>query len=319
MALLWEAAATREVKLLHRSLSYRQQLTGRVNWLNYLRCHDDIGWSFDNEDAWQVGINPGDHRGFLNSFYTGRFPGSFARGLPFQENPSTGDVRISGTMASLIGIEEALSSQNPLHLMMALKRLQMLYGVLCSVGGIPLLFLGEELGLLNDYRFQEDPLRAEDSRWAHRPAMDWEHCPEEALRREAPTDPLSLPVNALTVSSAREFLASDFRPLVYETLRALFGLRKEQPALSGTQLQLLPLTGPHLLCYLRHGEGQRLLVIANFSEHPQPLSSALFAVAGLGDPLFDLIAGCHSPLKELGEIAPYGIHWLVSAGAPPAC
>ena len=76
--------------------------------MNYLRCHDDIGWSFDDGDAEAIGLNAHDHRRFLNEFYTGQFPGSFARGVPFQENHDTGDMRISGTMASLAGLEQAI-------------------------------------------------------------------------------------------------------------------------------------------------------------------------------------------------------------------
>jgi len=108
MALLWESLATRETRLLKRSLSHRHTLPKGTVWVNYLRGHDDIGWSFDNDDAWAVGINPHDHRDFLNRFYTGRFEGSFASGVPFQHNEDTGDMRVSGTMASLAGLEQAL-------------------------------------------------------------------------------------------------------------------------------------------------------------------------------------------------------------------
>ena len=108
MALLWESLATREVKLLQHSMRERFKIDPACAWVNYVRCHDDIGWTFDDGDAAQVGINGFGHRHFLNAFYTGRFPGSFARGLPFQENPKTGDCRISGTCASLAGLEQAL-------------------------------------------------------------------------------------------------------------------------------------------------------------------------------------------------------------------
>ena len=101
MALLWEALATRDVKLLAHSMHTRFKLPPGCAWINYLRSHDDIGWTFDDGDAGRVGIDPPGHRRFLNSFYIGRFEGSFARGVPFQENPDTGDARVSGTLASL--------------------------------------------------------------------------------------------------------------------------------------------------------------------------------------------------------------------------
>ena len=112
MALLWESAATRETRLLKQSIGHRQNLPPGTAWVNYLRGHDDIGWSFDNADAEAVGIHPGDHRDFLNRFYTGRFEGSFASGVPFQHNEDTGDMRISGTTASLAGLEQALQKND---------------------------------------------------------------------------------------------------------------------------------------------------------------------------------------------------------------
>jgi amylosucrase len=108
MAGLWEALATRKTELLQRSLRHRIPQIPDTAWVNYVRCHDDIGWTFADDDAWSLGINPQDHRKFLNNFYTGKFPGSFARGVPFQEDPETGDARVSGSCASLAGLEKAL-------------------------------------------------------------------------------------------------------------------------------------------------------------------------------------------------------------------
>ena len=140
MALLWESLATRKTELLEQSLSHRHTLPPQTTWVNYLRCHDDIGWTFDDEDAAQLGINAFDHRQFLNAFYTGRFPGSFARGIPFQENEETGDVRIAGTLASLAGLELAVDHNDTIHQKLALRRIELLQAVMFSAGGIPLLY-----------------------------------------------------------------------------------------------------------------------------------------------------------------------------------
>src|SRR6266498_3557930 len=113
MALLWNSLATREVRLLSQALASRFQIDPACAWVNYVRVHDDIGWTFSDEDAAVLGVNGYDHRRFLNEFYRGRFPGSFASGLPFQENPKTGDCRISGTCASLAGLEKALEDERP--------------------------------------------------------------------------------------------------------------------------------------------------------------------------------------------------------------
>jgi hypothetical protein len=170
------------VRLLKQSLGHRQNLPPGTAWVNYLRCHDDVGWAFANDDAAAAGIRPGDHRDFLNRFYTGRFEGSFAAGVPFQHNEDTGDMRICGTAASLAGLEQALQKRDDGLAEMALKRLRMLYGVLSSVGGIPLIFLGEEWAVLNDYTYLDQPEKADDSRWIHRPKADWALFENEVVR-----------------------------------------------------------------------------------------------------------------------------------------
>ena len=131
--------------------------------------HDDIGWTFSDEDAARLGINGYEHRRFLNAFYTGRFEGSFSRGLPFQENPKTGDARISGTCASLAGLEKALFEETAREVDLALRRILLIHGVILTIGGIPLIYLGDEIGTLNQYSYKNDPAKADDSRWVHRP------------------------------------------------------------------------------------------------------------------------------------------------------
>jgi amylosucrase len=152
MALSWEALATRDVRLLDQALSRRQSIDERCAWVNYVRSHDDIGWTFADEDAAELGIIGFDHRRFLNDFYVNRFPGSFARGVPFQDNPRTGDCRISGTTASLAGVE----ANDP----GGVERVLLLYAIALSAGGIPLIYLGDEVGQLNDYSYLDDPSTA---------------------------------------------------------------------------------------------------------------------------------------------------------------
>jgi amylosucrase len=99
MALIWNTMATREVGMLAQALGERHTLPAGTSWVNYVRSHDDIGWTFADEDAARLGIDAAAHRRFLSDFFIGRFPGSFARGLPFQENPRTGDSRVAGSTA----------------------------------------------------------------------------------------------------------------------------------------------------------------------------------------------------------------------------
>ncbi|MFN3374476.1 MAG: alpha-amylase family protein, partial [Chloroflexus sp.] len=226
MALLWESLATREVKLLTHSLSHRFRLPAGCAWINYLRSHDDIGWTFDDNDARAVGIDPWGHRQFLNAFYTGRFAGSFARGLPFQENPDTGDARVSGTLASLAGLEQALGSGDPHMIDTAIRRILLLHSVILSIGGIPLLYLGDEVGTVNDYSYVTDPAKAGDSRWVHRPtrnqaAMDQRH------------DPATVPGR------------------IFGELVRLIRLRTSLPALRDGAMEVVRSDNRHVLAYVR--------------------------------------------------------------------
>jgi amylosucrase len=147
MALLWNTLATRDVSLLQDAMLNRFKIDPRCAWVNYVRCHDDIGWTFSDEDALRLGINGFDHRRFLNAFFTGRFNGSFALGLPFQENPATGDARISGTCASLAGLEKALAAETGVEVELALRRILLIHSIILSIGGIPLIYLGDEIAM----------------------------------------------------------------------------------------------------------------------------------------------------------------------------
>lgn len=289
MALLWETLATREVKLLHVSMRDRFRIRPGCAWVNYVRCHDDIGWTFDDGDAARVGINGFHHRQFLNAFYTGRFPGSFARGLPFQENPKTGDARISGTCASLAGLEKGLREQNPLETDHAVRRILLIHSVILSMGGIPLIYLGDEVATLNDYSYANDPAKAGDSRWVHRPFADW----QRYERRHDPT----------TVEGR-----------VYQGLKRLIALRQENPAFAGHDTTVIETGNPHVFGYVRQHGGQRVLVLASFSEHPQTLSASLVRIHGLGYVFQDLVTGRTLTLDGGLPLEPYQFVWLVAVG-----
>ncbi|MCG2786186.1 MAG: alpha-glucosidase C-terminal domain-containing protein [Anaerolineae bacterium] len=266
MALLWNTLATRQVNLLEQALRERFSIDPDCAWVNYVRCHDDIGWTFSDDDAAELGVNGSDHRRFLNNFYTGRFPGSFARGLPFQENPKTGDCRISGSCASLAGLEKALREETPAEVDLAIKRILLIHAVILTVGGIPLIYLGDEIGTLNDYGYSRDPAKAGDSRWAHRPATDWDRM------------------------SARK-KPSTVEGRVYGGLRALIELRKRNPGFGGGAIEIMSTGSEQVLGYIRQAEGQRILVFANFSEQEQTLSENVFRIYGLGYGFQDLLRG----------------------------
>jgi len=221
-----------------------------------VRCHDDIGWTFSDEAAALLGVNGNDHRRFLNEFYRGRFPGSFARGLPFQENQKTGDCRISGTCASLAGLEKALSEENPDEVELAIRRILLIHGVIMTIGGIPLLYLGDEIGTLNDYSYRDDPDKARDSRWVHRPYAD----SNRYKKRKS---------------------AQLVEGRVFKGLQRLIELRKEHEAFSGGNLELIQTKNEHVLGFVRLQEGKRVFLFANFSEDQQVVSSEVLEMQAL--------------------------------------
>ncbi len=274
MALLWNSLATRDVSLFNQALRERYKIPAGTAWVNYVRVHDDIGWTFSDEDARRLSIDGYHHRNFLNAFYTGRFPGSFARGLPFQENPKTGDVRISGTCASLAGLEKALKEETALEVDLAIRRILLVYGVILTIGGIPLIYLGDEVGTLNDYSYRTDPGKIDDSRWVHRRQTDWSVM-------EQRHDPSSL--------AGR----------VFQGLQKLIRLRKEYPAFGGSVNSILNTGNPHVLAYLRPYENRRILVFVNFSEQIQTIPSNLLRLYGLGYSFEDMLTGQALELADL--------------------
>ena len=290
MALLWNSLATREVRLLRHAIGYRFAIPDGCTWVNYVRCHDDIGWTFDDGDAGALGINGYDHRRFLNQFYTGRFPGSFARGLPFQENPRTGDARISGTLASLAGLERALQDDNHAEIELSVRRILLLHAVILSIGGIPLIYLGDEIGMLNDYDYRNDPAKAEDSRWVHRPATDWD-------------------------SMAKLTDATTIQGRIYQQLQHLFHLRRTLPALGGTAMDVINVGTDHVFGFVRNrasddGE-QRILVLANFTEHGQRIDANELRLYGLSYHFHEHINNAPVTLHDAEfYLEPYQVMWL---------
>ena len=289
MALLWEALATREVKLLEHSMRHRERLPYGCAWVNYLRCHDDIGWTFDDKDAWHLGINPQGHRKFLNDFYTGKHPGSFSRGVPFQFNPDNGDLRISGTLSSLAGLEEALEKQDNRMIELAVRRINMLRNIQVSIGGIPLLYAGDEYGVLNDYTFLSDPRKVNDSRWVHRSRKRW-----EAAEDLTDTDTLEW----------RFFLE----------MVKLFKQRKQSSALRNGGMELADTGNPHLLAYIRDDGDQRLLIINNFSEHAQVMNAAKLAASDMTRDAHEIFTQRAIPAGEDLEIDAYRYLWIDISG-----
>lgn len=214
MVQIWSALAARDGRLLDTALSRFAPVPTSSAWATYLRCHDDIGWAIDDADAAAAGVNGGGHRNFCADFYGNEFEGSFARGVHFQSNPLTGDRRTSGSAASLIGIQRAIENNDAADLNTAINRLICAYAIVFGFGGIPLLYMGDELGMLNDESYKEDPAKADDNRWIHRPKMDWALA-ESAAKGEGVAGRVYEQIGKLI--SARKSLASIHASVTAET------------------------------------------------------------------------------------------------------
>lgn len=276
MALSWEALATRRVELLDQAIRRRQPIHPECAWVNYVRSHDDIGWTFADEDAAELGILGFDHRRFLNNFYTAQFPGSFARGVPFQFNPKTGDCRVCGTTASLTGVEAGDAG--------GIRRMILLYGIALSAGGIPLISLGDEVGQLNDPSYREDPATARDSRWVGRPFRP------DALYAQKD--------NPETEAGQ-----------IFAGMTRLIKARRSTPGLSGNAIDGLTTDNPHVLGYVRRAEGQSVYVLANFADSPQHIPAAQL----LETPprATDVISGQVYQMRAGLTLTAHQIVWLV--------
>ena len=285
MALLWNTLATREVNLLRYSMEKRFTIPEGTAWVNYVRCHDDIGWTFSDEDAAAVGINAFDHRQFLNAFYTGCFEGSFGRGLPFQENPKTGDARISGTCASLAGLEKALKVETEREVDLAIQRILLIHNIILTIGGIPLIYLGDEVGTLNDYSYREDPAKSDDSRWVHR-------IPANRQLYEQRQDPQTIPGR------------------IYQGLRNLIDRRKNETLFSSVPPIFIDCGNPHVFGYIRRSGRRQILLLNNFSDFEQTVSRNALRLSGLGSEFFDLLSNKTYPLEEELTLNPFQFMWL---------
>jgi amylosucrase len=290
MVLLWSTLASRKVTLLTDVLHHMPRMLLRSTWIAYIRNHDDIGWAVTDEDAAAVGENGFLHRQFLNEFYNGTFPGSFAKGAFFQYNPVSHDARISGTTASLAGLEQALAKQDDHEIDLAVRRILLLHSAIMTYGGIPLIYMGDELGLFNDSSYLSDSVKAEDNRWMHRPPMDW----TKAKSRHDPTSIVGR---------------------IYKGLLGLIAARKSTPALHCFGLiQPMWTDNDHVFALSRRNPRGKLLLLANFHESEQSVKADLLQYGGLVSNVRNLLAEGSPPTLAEGRIhlGPYESMWLVA-------
>ncbi len=245
MASTWHTVATRDVHLLRHQLDTVFELPNQYTFLNYLRCHDDIGWGLDFDFLGKFGMTEIPHKKYLNDYFRGIWPGSNARGELYNDDPKLGDARLCGTTASLLGLEPALESGEEEWITHVVGAIESLHAFLLTQSGIPVLYSGDELALTNDWSYHDDPLKADDSRYLHRGNFDW----EKAANRHNTNTP---------------------EGRVYEKLRTLERIRADHEVFDAdADVWTLEPNNDHILGVGRFHGKEKLLALFNFDQDPQ--------------------------------------------------
>ncbi len=242
MVNIWNSLATRDTRPLRRQMEQCAALPKQNTFINYVRCHDDIGWGLDEDYIRDLGFDPLEHKKFLYNFYIGNFPGSFAKGQLYNFDPVSMDARSCGMAASLCGIEEGILEDDRVGLLLGELRLLLIYGVIFAQSGIPTIYSGDEVAAMNDYSYEENPLLAVDSRNLHRGSFD-----EARAKNRFNTD---------TVEGR-----------IFTSLQRIIELRSRHRAFDAdANVSILKGENHSLLEFIREKDGERILCLFNFSE-----------------------------------------------------
>ncbi len=280
MATTWHTVATRDVSLLKKQLDIVDSLPKDYVFLNYLRCHDDIGWGLDYATLEQEGMMERSHKQYLNDYFQGYAGNSTSRGELYNADPVTGDARFCGTTASMCGIEKAGFEQDPAAMDLAIRKDLMLHAYMFMQSGIPVLYSGDEIAQVNDYTYKDDPNKVADSRYIHRGVMHWD---------------LAEKRNDLSTVEGKMFLG----------LQKLEQIRKEEKAfVSYADTWTVETWEKGVLCIGRFYDGEKIYGLFNFSEYDKT------AWINENDGLYvDLISG--QKMKACGvNIPAFGYYYL---------
>ena len=240
MALQWDALATGDTKVMLAGQHDISQKPLGCSWITYTRCHDDIGLGYEDYMIQQAGYNAFEHRRFLKNYYSGNYAGSDAIGTLFSVNPKTQDARISGSLASLCGLEKAIGEKNNYKIRSSIRKILLMQAQSFFIGGVPMLFYGDEMGYTNDYSYLDDPGKSYDNRWMHRPLIHW----EKNQRMDNP---------------------GTIEHIIFSGTQKLISIRKQLPVVSDHKnLVWLTPHNIHVAGYLRSDAGRRLYCLFNF-------------------------------------------------------
>ncbi|MEM7800389.1 MAG: alpha-amylase family protein, partial [Chloroflexota bacterium] len=286
MVYMWSMLAEQNVVLSTYSLQQLPIMPTEAAWVNYVRLHDDIGWAIMDEYAAEVGLNGFMHRSFLSDFYAGSFPGTHAKGDIFQYNPETGDRRVCGSCASLAGLETALDGADAHAIDLAVKRILLIHSMIFAAGGIPLIYMGDELGMTNDYSYLDDPTRMDDSRWMQRPIMNWKKAAQRHNQR---------------LPEGRIFAGMRHISEVRKSLNALHSNAASEPIWTHND---------QIFGLIRESARGRVLVLGNFSDQLQLINAVRMQEIGFAINLIDHLTGKHVAGWQNFVLEPFESLWL---------
>ena len=280
MATTWNTVATRDTRLLRMQLDIMNNLPKEYTFLNYLRCHDDIGWGLDYEYLENFGIQEVPHKKYLNDFLTGKYPDSFARGELYNDDPRLGDARLCGTTASLCGIERFGFEGNQEGVDRAVRYDITLHAFMLSQSGIPVIYSGDEIGQVNDYSYKDDPEKSDDSRYLHRGKFDWKLA-------ENRHDPATVQGKLFPVLNKLEHIRSS---------HSVFN--------SNVPIRTIDTWDTSVLAFIRENNKEKFIGIYNFSENDK------VAWINEEDGMYtDLISGREMEARGV-QIPAFGCYWL---------
>ena len=277
MCTTWHTLATADTRLLRYQMDQVCALPVSCLFLNYLRCHDDIGWGLDYPWLRQFGLEEVAHKRYLNDWFTGKWPGSPSRGELYNDDPRLGDARLCGTTASLCGVESALERGDAAALDAAVQCDLMLHAWMLSQSGVPVLYSGDEIGQCNDHSYRGDPDKAADSRFLHRGRFDW-------------------------AAAERRSLPGSVEQRIFDGLRRLERIRAEEPVFrADAAVSTLDAGSDRVLAIRRQYGSDSFIGAYNFSPEPVRLSLPVGEMR-------DLLTGETAP--DSPELPGFGFLWL---------
>jgi amylosucrase len=257
MALQWDALATGDIRIMLAAQESLLKKPFGTSWINYTRCHDDIGLGYDDHMIINAGYDPFEHRKFIKDYYSAKFPGSTARGALFSVNDKNGDARISGSLASLCGLEYALEIEDGHALETSIHKIMLMQAHNFFIGGIPMLYYGDEQGYTNDYSYLTDDTKNYDNRWMHRPMIDWEKNKKASVKGSVENKLFTLTKKLITLRRSIAVLADK------------------------KNLTWLNTGNNHVAGFLRAWDNDRVYCIFNFSNETTGISWYTFKQNGM--------------------------------------